>query len=151
MKTKIAGMRKLVKAYRSGNISKEEITEIERVNGMGIEELMTKMEAALNMVSHKLGLMTITELKRWKKGEASISEQEKEAYASANHCTYEQFVEAANNWLDQHEARRTQTWVRQMLKETEEESVRLHKLVEEGKATTEDGKTFVIPLENMIS
>jgi len=149
-KANISELKRLVCEYRAGRLSPEIIVEIEKNNGMYIEELVSKIEMALRKRSHCLGFMTLTELKRWDKSKCTLTVKEKEEYAEANGCSYEEFEKIAEERLEQLQVMSWEKKMRRQIKETEELRVYLQGLVEKGLATTEDGVRYEVPSENAI-
>jgi len=94
--------------------------------------------------------MTLTELKRWDKSKCTLTVKEKEEYAEANGCSYEEFEKIAEERLEQLQVMNWEKKMRRQIKETEELRVYLQGLVEKGLATTEDGVRYEVPSENAI-
>ena len=107
MKTRIISetAQRFAKMYREGRLSQDAIKEMEAINNATIEEIVQSIESVSKEKKYNICLMTITELRNWKKRN-DISEREKQLYEKYSGCTYEKFEKFANERLEEHEEKK---------------------------------------------
>lgn len=144
-----ADVKRLPQDYREGKLSKEFIVELERQSGLTIEELVVKIETAFSRKSHRIDGMTLPELRKWQKKKDSLSNAERQEYADANGCTYEEFEHMAAEELEEREKRNYEKRMRSQIRQMQRHNAYMDRLVEEGKATT-DGTCYVTTLDHIL-
>lgn len=144
-----ADVKRFPQEYREGKVSREFIAELERQSGQSIEEIVARIETAFSRKSHRVDGMTLPELRKWQKVKDSLSDAEKQAYADANDCTYEEFEHMAVEELKEREKRNYEKRMRSQIRQMQRHNAYMDRLVEEGKATT-DGTCYVTTLDHIL-
>ena len=143
-----ADMRRFLQDYRDGKLPRELIRELEEQSGQSIDELVAKIESAFTRKSHRIDGMTLPELRRWHKKKDLLSDDEKQAYAEANGCTYEEYARLALKELEIREKANNDRKRREVIRSMQRSNAYMDQLVKEGKATT-DGRYYVTSIEHI--
>lgn len=143
----VSELKNILKMYRNGNLSKEDIAKIEANNNMPIADVIAAIEDILYKRDHCLVLMTLARLRRWAKSRAQLSDEEKLVYATVNGITYEEFEVVALDYLARWEAIELEKKIKKEHREAVRQRAYLDSLVEKGEATKEDGTSYCIPID----
>lgn len=148
-KVSMADVKKLPQDYREGRLPKEFIAELEKQSGQSIKEIVARVETAFHRKSHHIEGMSLPELRKWHGRKDYLSDAEKQEYAAANSCTYEEFASMATAELEAREKRNNERRLRDQVRQNKRHKTHMDQLVKEGKATT-DGLCYVTTLDHVL-
>lgn len=142
-------LKRFVQDYYDGNLAEDYISHFEELNKKPIAELIGIIETFIYQKSHRLKGMTLPELRRWKRNRCTLSEEEKQAYASANGCTYSEFEAVALRWLEIRESRNNEKKIAKFAREIETLRRQCDQMVADGRAV-KDGNCYVTTLSEIL-
>lgn len=101
-------MEKIVKAYRSGCISKELVAALEEANNSPIADIIIDMEDYLNTRKYCVDSMTVTALKKLMKSHGRLTASERFTYEKYSGCSFEEVLTRAAGHIAAFEERKIQ-------------------------------------------
>lgn len=150
IRSEVNELKNILKMYRNGNLSEEDIAKIEANNNMPIADIIADIEDILYQREHCLVFMTLPRLRRWAKSRAQLSDDEKLVYAAVNGVTYEEFEVVALDYLARWEAIELEKKIRREYRKTEKQRDYFDSLVEKGEAVKEEGIFYCAPIDKVL-